>query len=68
MPKIENVGWSIIALLFFATTINYIDKQVIGILKPFIAEDPGWAESDYGYIIAAFQIAYDPSVFFTGYS
>ena len=46
------------ALLFFATTINYIDRQVIGILKPFIAGDLGWNEADYGYIVTAFQLAY----------
>ena len=45
-------------MLFFATTINYIDRQVIGILKPFIEKDLGWSEADYGYIVTAFQIAY----------
>ena len=53
-----NVRWQILTLLFFATTINYIDRQVIGILKPFIADDLGWDEADYGYIVTAFQIAY----------
>ncbi|MBE3086963.1 MAG: hypothetical protein IMZ64_12190 [Bacteroidetes bacterium] len=52
----RNLRWRILALLFFATTINYIDRQVIGILKPFIAEDLGWDESDYGYIVTAFQM------------
>lgn len=56
--KIGNFRWTVVILLFFATTINYIDRQVIGILKPFIAEDLGWSEADYGYIITAFQIAY----------
>lgn len=53
-----NVRWQVLSLIFFATTINYIDRQVIGILKPFIAEDLGWSEADYGYIVTAFQIAY----------
>jgi MFS transporter, ACS family, hexuronate transporter len=58
MDKTGNYRWRIVVLLFFATTINYIDRQVIGILKPFIAADLGWSETDYGYIVTAFQIAY----------
>jgi len=61
-----NYRWRILALLFFATTINYIDRQVIGILKPFIAEDLGWSEADYGYIVTAFQIAYAIGLISTG--
>ena len=53
-----NVRWQVLSLIFFATTINYIDRQVIGILKPFIADDLGWSEADYGYIVTAFQVAY----------
>ena len=53
-----NIRWQILSLIFFATTINYIDRRVIGILKPFIADDFGWSEADYGYIVMAFQIAY----------
>jgi ACS family hexuronate transporter-like MFS transporter len=56
-----SVGWSrwgICALLFFATTLNYIDRQVIGILKPDLAKHFGWNEIDYSNIIFAFQIAY----------
>ena len=58
--------WRILTLLFFATTINYIDRQVIGILKPFIADDLGWSEADYGYIVAAFQVAYAIGLILTG--
>jgi len=50
--------WRILTLLFFATTINYIDRQVIGMLKPFIADDLGWTEVGYGYIVTGFQVAY----------
>jgi ACS family hexuronate transporter-like MFS transporter len=50
--------WRIVALLFFATTINYIDRQVIGILAPYISDELGWSEVDYGYIVTAFQTAY----------
>ena len=56
--KSTNVRWTVVALIFFATTINYIDRQVIGLLKPFIQGDLGWTEADYGYIVTAFQIAY----------
>jgi ACS family hexuronate transporter-like MFS transporter len=55
---LSNIRWTIVALLFFATTINYIDRQVIGLLKPFIQGDLHWDEADYGYIVTAFQIAY----------
>jgi len=50
--------WYICFLLFFATTINYIDRQVLGILKDTISRELHWSESDYGWIIAAFQGAY----------
>lgn len=62
----SNYRWRIIALLFFATTINYIDRQVIGILKPYISEDLGWSEVDYGYIVMTFQIAYAIGLITTG--
>lgn len=61
-----NYRWKIVVLLFFATTINYIDRQVIGILKPFIAADLNWSEDDYGYIVTAFQIAYAVGLVITG--
>ena len=53
-----NYRWRIIALLFFATTINYIDRQVIGLLKPTLQHELGWTEADFGYIITVFNIAY----------
>jgi ACS family hexuronate transporter-like MFS transporter len=53
-----NVRWVICALLFFATTINYIDRQVIGILKPTLQSELGWSEIDYGMIVFWFQAAY----------
>ena len=59
-PIEENghVRWIICGLLFFATTVNYIDRQVLGILKPVLAKDLHWTESDYGWIVSAFQFAY----------
>jgi ACS family hexuronate transporter-like MFS transporter len=50
--------WTICALLFLVVTINYIDRQVLGVLKPVIEEDLGWSEVDYGNIVSAFQFSY----------
>lgn len=50
--------WRICALLFFATTINYIDRQVLSILAPQLQVLFSWSESDYGFIVSAFQLAY----------
>jgi MFS transporter, ACS family, hexuronate transporter len=66
MNKIGNYRWLIVTFLFFATTINYIDRQIIGILKPYVEDDLGWSEVDYGYIVAAFQIAYGVGLLITG--
>jgi len=52
------VRWGVCALLFFAATINYIDRQVIGILKPTLQAQFGWSEIDYADIVFAFQFAY----------
>jgi ACS family hexuronate transporter-like MFS transporter len=51
--------WVVCALLFFATTINYVDRQVIGILKPTLVQEFGWQdERIYAAIIFSFQMAY----------
>ncbi len=57
-PKSSSYRWTICALLFFATTINYIDRQVLGILAPVLQKDIGWNEIQYGYIVTAFTGAY----------
>ncbi|MBU0472980.1 MAG: MFS transporter [Bacteroidetes bacterium] len=56
--KIGKFRWVILALVFFATTINYIDRQVIGILAPTLEKEIGWSEIEYGYIVTAFTAAY----------
>jgi ACS family hexuronate transporter-like MFS transporter len=56
--KKTNYRWVVVTLLFFATTINYLDRQVIGFLKPTLEKEFHWTEEDYGYIIMAFQAAY----------
>jgi ACS family hexuronate transporter-like MFS transporter len=55
---IGNQRWIVVALLFFATTINYIDRQVIGLLKPTLEVEFGWSENDYANIVMAFTAAY----------
>ena len=50
----------------FATTINYIDRQVLGILAPVLQHDIGWSEIEYGYIVTAFQAAYALGLLFAG--
>ena len=57
-PRAGYVRWIVCALLFFATTINYIDRQVLGILAPALQKEIGWTEAQYGYIVTAFQAAY----------
>jgi ACS family hexuronate transporter-like MFS transporter len=56
--KIGKYRWTICALVFFATTVNYLDRQVLGILKPVLESDIGIGEAEYGYIVSAFQLAY----------
>jgi ACS family hexuronate transporter-like MFS transporter len=56
--RIGRYRWVICGLLFFATTVNYIDRQVLGILSKDLKEAIGWTEVDYGNIVAAFNAAY----------
>ena len=50
--------WVICAVLLFGTTKNYMDRQVIGVLKTTLQHDLGWSEMDYGNLVFAFQAAY----------
>jgi MFS transporter, ACS family, hexuronate transporter len=56
--KVGNYRWTVCALIFFATTVNYLDRQVIGILKPLLESDLKIGEAAYGYIVTAFQLFY----------
>jgi MFS transporter, ACS family, hexuronate transporter len=56
--KIGRYRWVICGLLFFATTVNYVDRQVLGILSKDLKSSIGWTEVDYGNIVAAFNAAY----------
>ena len=64
--KIGTYRWTVVALLFFATTINYIDRQVIGLLKPSLEQSFGWTETDYGRIVMAFSTTYALGLLFFG--
>ncbi len=65
--KIGRVRWGICALLFFATTINYVDRSVLGILAPTLRTEIGWTDGQYGEISAAFTLAYAIGFLFAGW-
>jgi MFS transporter, ACS family, hexuronate transporter len=56
--RVGQMRWTICALLFAATTLNYMDRMVLGLLKPTIQQSIGMSELDYAYVVDAFQIAY----------
>ena len=64
--RVGYYRWTICALLFFATTINYIDRQVLGILAPDLQRSIGWNEVEYSHIVVAFQVAYAIGLVLTG--
>ena len=64
--KAGHVRWGICALLFFATTINYVDRQIIGVLKPDLQKSIGWDEIEYSNIVLMFQFAYAISLLLVG--
>lgn len=64
--RIGNVRWTICALLFAATTLNYMDRMVIGLLKPTIQQSIGMSELGYAYVVGAFQIAYAAGMLIMG--
>jgi ACS family hexuronate transporter-like MFS transporter len=64
--KISKYRWTICALLFFATTVNYLDRQVLSLLHTQLAEEFNWTNTDYANITAAFQFVYALSMLFAG--
>ena len=64
--RVGYYRWVICGLLFFAATINYIDRQIVGILKPTLQTQFGWSEIDYADIVFAFQLAYAVAFLFAG--
>lgn len=63
---IGKYRWTVVVLLFFATTINYLDRQVIGLLKPTLEQAFAWSETDYGNIVMAFSATYALGLVFFG--
>ncbi|MGZ8525213.1 MAG: MFS transporter, partial [Chitinophagaceae bacterium] len=63
---IGRYRWTICTLLFFATTVNYLDRQVLSILAPDLSKEFGWSNTDYGNIAAVFQFVYAISMLFAG--
>jgi ACS family hexuronate transporter-like MFS transporter len=61
-----NYRWTICALLFCATTVNYLDRQVLSLLAPMLSKKFNWSNSDYANITAAFQLIYAFSMLFAG--
>ena len=55
---LPRIRWLVFSLLFFATTINYVDRQVFSVLAPDLQREIGWNEIEYGRIVTAFQAAY----------
>src|SRR3954465_9119787 len=65
----ETIGkyrWTICALLFFATTVNYLDRQVLSLLQPTLAEKYNWTNNDYANITSIFQFVYAISMLLSG--
>jgi ACS family hexuronate transporter-like MFS transporter len=58
IAPIKNYRWIIVTLLFFATTINYLDRQIIGLLKPILEKEFNWTETDFAHIVMAFTASY----------
>ncbi len=59
--------WKICAMLFLATTINFVDRQVLGILAPQLQKEFSWSDSEYGFIVSSFQAAYAIGFLFMGH-
>lgn len=66
MQQAGKYRWTICALLFFATTVNYLDRQVLSLLKPVLEDEFGWSNSDYANIASVFQFTYAISMLFAG--
>ncbi|MDY3789190.1 MFS transporter [Bacteroides fluxus] len=67
LGKMTNYRWTICAMLFFATTVNYLDRQVLSLTwKDFIAPEFHWTDNDYGTITSIFSIIYAVSMLFAG--
>ncbi|RYG70948.1 MFS transporter [bacterium] len=66
-PSVTRYRWVICTLLFLATSINYIDRQILSLIKPILDEQLGWSNEQFGLVNSAFQAAYCVSLFFFGW-
>ncbi len=57
-PQRIGYRWTVCALLFVVTTINYVDRQVLGILAPTLQHELGWSETTYGDVVSWFSLPY----------
>jgi MFS transporter, ACS family, hexuronate transporter len=64
--SIGHYRWTICALIFFATTLNYLDRAVISLLKEYLEVEFNWTQSDYANITVAFQLSYAIGMLFVG--
>jgi len=67
IERVGRIRWEICALLFFATTVNYVDRSVLGVLAPTLRKEIGWTDQQYGQISAAFTLAYAIGFLFAGW-
>jgi len=67
LTTIKNYRWIIVSLLFFGTTINYLDRQIIGLLKPILEKEFEWSETDFARIVMAFSAAYAVGLLIAGW-
>lgn len=65
--KVGNYRWTICTLLFLATTINYVDRQILSLVKPILDEELGWTNEQFGIVNSVFQGAYGFGLLFFGW-
>lgn len=65
--KVGNYRWTVCALLFIATTINYVDRQILSLVKPILDNELGWTNEEFGIVNAVFQGAYGFGLLFFGW-
>jgi ACS family hexuronate transporter-like MFS transporter len=65
--KVGNFRWTICTLLFLATTINYVDRQILSLVKPILDVELGWTNEQFGIVNAVFQGAYGFGLLFFGW-
>lgn len=64
--QMTHYRWVVVGLLFFAVAVNYIDRAVLGVLKPVLDKELGWSQIDYGWMVTAFQACYAAGYLFGG--